>query len=217
MPVKYRQAAQAALELVRDPYDFPPAVRLAEAVADAWIIKTLYHRMVGALSYAEREHLRELTRRPIDLPALRELPPETFGKTYADFLDRHGLSPTAQVDAWPPIAEVFARDWIALRFARIHDMHHALLGFGADPHGEMGLQVFNLRNFREPFATLALASLPVTLFRYGDTPRMVREIRRGWGLGASTANLFHVPFEDLFAEDVEALRRRLGIEPAAVA
>jgi ubiquinone biosynthesis protein Coq4 len=211
MTIKYRQLVVAVYELLKDPFDFPPAVRLCDAVADTWVIRTLYQRMVADLPDEERSRLRELTRRPIDLDALRVLPPNTFGHCYAKFFEHRKLSPTAQVDAWPAIAQVFEKDWVMYRFPRVHDMHHLLLGFDIDAHGEMGLQMFNVRNFREPFGTLAMASFPWTAALYGDPLRMLREIERGYRLARHTKNLLTAPLEEYFERDIDDVRAELGI------
>ena len=211
MAIKYRQALGAAIELLRDPFDFPPAVRLCDAMADFWLVKRLYARILDGLPAEVAAHLYELTLRPIDLDALARMPEATFGRRYAAFLAAHKVSASAQVDAFPEIAKTFERHWILRRFARIHDMHHALLGFGVDAHGEMGLQMFNLRNFGEPYGALAMASFPVTALKYGEPRRMLREIAKGWTMGGRAANLFVVPFEDRFDADFAELRRELGL------
>jgi ubiquinone biosynthesis protein COQ4 len=167
--------------------------------------------MVADLPERERERLRELTLRPIDHVALLRLPEGTLGHAYAAFLRDRELSPTAQIDAFPEIAGAFERDWVFARFARVHDIHHALLGFGAGPHEELGLQAFNARNFREPHAFLAMVSLPVCALRYGDPARFLREVARGWRLGGMLPNLMTVPFEEMFEMDVDAARAQLFV------
>jgi ubiquinone biosynthesis protein COQ4 len=211
MAIRYRQLIVAVYELLKDPFDFPAAVRLCDAVADTWLLKTAYGRMVAELSDDERERLRALTLRPIDLDALRALPPNTFGHHYATFFERRALSPTAQTEAWPEVAKIFENDWIMHRFQRTHDMHHVLLDFGVDAHGEMGLQMFNLRNFHEPFGALAMASFPLTAALYGDPARMLREIEKGYRVGGAAKNLICAPLEEHFERDIDELRAELGI------
>jgi len=216
MAIKYRQLIGAVYELLQDPFDFPAAVRLCDAVADTRLLKAAYRRMVAALSDEEQERLRALTREPLDLGALRALPPNTFGHRLALFFEQRALSPAAQTEAWPEVARIFENDWIMHRFARTHDMHHLLLDFDVDAHGEMGLQMFNLKNFQEPFGALAMASLPLTVALYGDPARMLREIEKGYRLGGRVENLFCVPLEEFFARDLDELRAELGIRARAI-
>jgi hypothetical protein len=79
----------------------------------------------------------------------------------------------------------------------------------------MGLQVFNLRNYQEPFGALALASLPYAALVRGDAPGMIREMVRGWRLGRDLPNLFLSPIEELLALDLDEARARLGIPEGA--
>lgn len=211
MSIKYRQALGAAASLVRDPFDFPATMRFVDALADFTPMTRLYARMLDGVPPARVEHLRELTLRPLDLEAMRAMPAPTFGRRFAAFVDDHRLSLTAQIDAFPEMAAMLDRDWMMRRFARVHDMHHVLLGFGVDVPAEMGLQIFNLRNFREPYAALAAASLPVSLVKYGEPRRMLAEVARGWTLAGKARNLFVVPFEERLGDDFDALRAELGL------
>jgi ubiquinone biosynthesis protein COQ4 len=213
MALKYLQALSALSTLIRDPFDFPATMRFVDAVNDVWLVPHLHRRMLAGIPAGAVEHLRALTFRPIDLEALQRLPEGTLGRAYAAFIDGHRLSDTAQVDAFMPMATTLERSWFLKRFAWVHDIHHVLLGFDVDISAEMGLQIFNLRNFSEPFAALAAASLPLSLLRYGEAPRILREVARGWTLAGAVPNLFIVPFEEMFDTPLDDLRRTLGIPP----
>lgn len=214
MALKYLQALSALSTLIRDPFDFPATMRFVDAVNDVWLLSRLHRRMLAGIPADAVEHLRALTLRPVDLERLRRLPGGTLGHAVAVFLDGYRLSDTAQEDAFTPMATTLDHNWFLKRFARIHDIHHVLLGFGVDIPAEMGLQIFNLRNFNEPFAALAAASLPLSLLRYGEAPRTLREVARGWTLAGATPNLFIVPFEEMFETPLDDVRRSLGIHVA---
>lgn len=209
--IKLRYAMEGLGRLVRDPFDFFGAMIFFDGFADTAAVRGAYARMVAELTSAEREHLRELTLREVDVPALCAMPEGTLGRRYGELFRRDNVTPDAQVRAHAGLGDTFARNWVYLRFCRAHDFHHVLLGFDVDPQGEMGLQAFNLRNFGEPFAFLAMCSAPVTALRYGDGRRMLSEMARGWRLGASLPNLFVTPFEDWFADDLDVVRRRVGV------
>jgi ubiquinone biosynthesis protein COQ4 len=213
--IKWRHAAEGLARLVWDPFDFFGAMIFFDGFADTPALRAAYARMLRDLAPEARERLRALTLEPVDVPALLALPEGTLGRAYGELFRRDGVTPDAQVRAHPGLAETFARDWVYLRFCRVHDFHHVLLGFDVDPQGEMGLQAFNLRNFGEPFAALAMLSAPVTALRYGGAARMAREVRRGWGLGAALPNLFTAPFEAWFEEPLDAVRARVGLTRAA--
>jgi ubiquinone biosynthesis protein Coq4 len=211
MAVRFRQAAVAVAELLKNPFASSPSVRLVDAMALSWLLDRLHERMVEGLSEQARERLRALTRDPIDVDALLRLPPNTFGHQYAAFLRRHGLSASAVVDVYPPIAETFERRWIPWRSAKLHDMHHFLLDFPLSPRGETALQLFNLLNFREPWGALAMASLPLVIFKFGEPLLLLREMARAWSLSSRAENLWTTPFEELFAMDLSELRAQLRI------
>jgi ubiquinone biosynthesis protein Coq4 len=213
--IKWRHAARGLTRLVWDPFDFFGAMVFFDGFADTRAVRSAYARMLRDLSPAERDRLRALTLAPVDVPALLAMPEGTLGRAYGAIFQRDGVTPDAQVRAHPDLAETFARDWVYLRFCRVHDFHHVLLDFDVDPQGEMGLQAFNLRNFAEPFAALAMLSAPVTALRYGDAARMAREVKRGWALGAALPNLFTTPFEAWFEDPVEVVRARVGITRGA--
>lgn len=215
MPAKIRQAIGAVAELLRSPFDSAPSVRLVDAMADTWLLRRLYGRMADDLPEPARERLHKLTRAPIDIAGLLALPPRSFGHQYAAFLRDRGLSATAVVDLHAPIGDTFARHWIPWRSAKLHDMHHFLLDFPLTPRGELALQLFNLKNFREPWGVLAMASAPLVIALYGEPVLLFRELARAWALADRAENLWTTPFEDLYALDIEDVRARLRITPAS--
>ncbi|NJO43919.1 MAG: hypothetical protein HC865_25995 [Cyanobacteria bacterium RU_5_0] len=63
----------------------------------------------------------------VNLERLRSLPSGTFGRAWADSLDRNNLTPLA-----------------GLRRKQLHDGIHVLTGYGTDPLGEAEVQAFLL-------------------------------------------------------------------------
>jgi ubiquinone biosynthesis protein Coq4 len=64
----------------------------------------------------------------VDIEKLRTLPPDTFGRTWADFLDAHNLKPFTT----------------GSRRKQLHDDVHVLTDYGTDPIGEAEVQAFLL-------------------------------------------------------------------------
>lgn len=211
MSIKLSQALTATGGLLRDPTDFAGGVRLFDSVADTRLLRFFYTRMLADLTPEERERLREHTARPVDLAVYARMAPGTLGRAYATYFDVTGFSPESQRIAHPPIAEAFARDWIYERFVRVHDFHHVLLDFSTDVWGEVGLQAFDFVNFGEPFGAMVTFGSPLVAWRCGDPMRLAREIAKGLRLGRGVPNLFAAPFEDWATEDLDGLRRRLGV------
>ncbi len=211
MPIKMRLAARALVDLVRDPMDFRGAMLISDALVASRTMHGFYARMLRGLTQAEIDHLRELTHRPVDRPALSKLPVGSFGRGLADFFDRHGLTSDAQIEAHPGMAKVFQEDWLLLRFVRTHDMHHVLAGFRPDVPGEMGLQAFNLVNFGEPYALLAMLAVPRVIAVHGNARETLHQVVRGISLARAAPNLFAAPLEDWYERDLGELRRELGL------
>ena len=64
----------------------------------------------------------------VDIEKLRTLPPDTFGRTWTDFLDAHNLKPFTT----------------GSRRKQLHDGVHVLTGYGTHPIGEAEVQAFLL-------------------------------------------------------------------------
>jgi ubiquinone biosynthesis protein COQ4 len=211
MAIKVRQALRSALTLIKNPDNFAASVELAEALA-GWSLRRLrYQRTLATLPPEAAAHLREITERPVDVDELLRLPENTLGHRYGRFILDNGIDPDAPQRAFPPMAQAFADDWLLLRFQRTHDIHHLLLGWGFDFPAELGLQIFTVRNFLEPYGLFAIGSIPVAMVTTGEPRRVLREVAKGWTLGGRLPDLFWMPLEDMFPMDFDEVRAKLGI------
>ncbi|MFN7147810.1 MAG: Coq4 family protein, partial [Myxococcota bacterium] len=206
-----RAAARAATRLVWTPLDFRQAVRFADAVADTWLVRTLYLRLADGLDPAHAARIRALNATPIDLAALLALPPNTFGHAFARFIRDNGIAVGGQVKACPELADTLAHNWVMDRFVRVHDFHHTLFGVSADPVSEAALQAFNFANFREPFGAMGIVATPLVMRAYGEWRRTVRGTVRGIRTGRACPNLLWHPYEEWWADDLDVVRARVGI------
>ncbi len=208
-----RQALGAVRQLVREPYHLESDVQLFDALAEFGPVAGLYRRMVSDLDPSQRAHLESLTRRPVDLESLAALPEGTLGRAYIDWLSSNGLVYDYFLQAFPPSRARLERNWVMLRFAKTHDLHHVVLGLQASVPEETALQVFNLLNFREPYGAASVVGLPWLLWVYREhgvrstLDLMRRVVPWSWRL----PNLFAFPFEDHYADDLVDVRRQLGI------
>mgnify|MGYP002777837617 CR=1 FL=1 len=146
----------------------------------------------------------------IDLAALRRLPPGSFGRAYADFLDTNHLEPFVVSPAIDPALLRRNAHWA--RYALVHDMFHVLLGYGPDLAGEAGVYAFTLgqRIARVFWLWLPIAALVLPLLAPWQLPRMLAGARRGWALGRRLDCMLALPLERRFADDLDAVRRELG-------
>lgn len=215
MAGKVRQGLRATFHLVRDPLAPRNIGMMLDAIGDVGVMQRLRGRMVAGLTPEEKERLRQLTAVPTDVEALLALPEDTFGHQLALHLRSHGFAPDGEHTEFPAVNALFARDWVLGRFARLHDMLHVLLGFDTSPAEEVAMQLFHLVNFGEPNGVLAMAALPLVLYRHGEPRRTARELRRAWVLARQAHNLFTSPVEELLPLNLDEARRRLGILPRA--
>lgn len=209
--LKVRKAVRAASRLVWTPLDFRQAVQFADAVADTWIVRHLYLRLADDLDPATAAHIRALNARPIELEPLLALPPNTFGWHFAHFIRDNNIAVGGQVKAYPELAESLANNWVMDRFVRVHDFHHTLLGFTADPVSEAGLQAFNFVNFGEPFGAMGIVATPLVMRAYKQPIRTLRVTAHGIRLGRVCPNLLWHPYEEWWADDIDEVRARVGI------
>jgi len=155
-----------------------------------------------------------------DREPLRRLPEGTYGRVYADFMDREGLTPdgvnqAASESAGEEDVEQFRRDYPELMrlFRHLnasHDLWHVLTGYGRDALGEIALLAYTYR------MTGNLGIRAIVFFggrkyaREAGVPTG-RVIQEGLDLGARSA---WIPGEDLpglFALPIAEARARMKL------
>ncbi|MCT0200518.1 pyrroloquinoline quinone biosynthesis protein [Synechococcus sp. CS-1325] len=163
---------------------------------------------------------------PYDADALRKLPRGTLGHTYATALGCLGYD----INFFPEPTfynnlETDA-DYINYRVFATHDIHHIISGFSLDGRGEIGVVSISVGQFNHPgLGFLDLVILLLTWLK-SDVPldqieavehqaRTARYtlgmILRGLEMAEQAQPLFPVLWEDRMGQDLEELRRELGI------
>jgi ubiquinone biosynthesis protein COQ4 len=170
----------------------------------------------GAHAYPEVEsRLRDLAvpLPQIDLAALRQLSPGTFGRAYADHMDAKGLMPL--VVSPSVVAELAGTDILAVRYAVLHDAFHVLLGFDTDLIGELGVWSFVSKQRYSPALRRAgaLARVLYTL----AAPLKFKELKAarasGERMAVEAACLIAEPIQAFWSEQLTGVRQRLRIQP----
>lgn len=168
--------------------------------------------LLGQVSPRQRQALASIEPLipTLDIHALRELPADSFGRAYAEFLDAHGLHPFTISEEVP--SAVVDRNAHWARYALLHDMFHVLLGYGPDLAGEMGVYAFSLaqRTSTLFWIYLPLAWLVMPLLAPHRVPQMIRNFRRGFRLGRALDNMLARRLEGRFTVPLEQLRDELG-------
>lgn len=116
-------------------------IRSWENLGDVAVLKvTLFQQNEGESRYREAvEALKDRNFDILRLEELKEMPEESFGRAYYEFMVRNELKP---FNFSENIKALFDRYPVTVRYARVHDMFHTLLGFEADLSGEVGVYAF---------------------------------------------------------------------------
>ena len=165
---------------------------------------------------------------PYDVAALKQLPKGSLGHTYATVMETLNYD----INFFPDPAfynnlETDA-DYINYRVYATHDIHHILSGYSLDNFGEMGVVSISVGQFSFPgFLFLDLIGLTLSFFQtdkldeeYSDDTELASSIgysydliRQGMEMGIRSKPLFPVIWEERMDQNLEDLRRELGIEP----
>ncbi|MCC6919871.1 MAG: ubiquinone biosynthesis protein [Alphaproteobacteria bacterium] len=219
----WRTAFRAVRALLSDPNDTVQVFRIMGALNGA-ASRTGYQRLIktpegGVLAYRREELVAKL----MDRIWLAQYAPGTVGAAYRDFLDRTGYSAGGLADVSkqdtkaPDVAHPYA--WFGRRTRDMHDIWHVLTGYQADePLGEVCLVAFSYAQTGGlGWAFIALSAVLKDLRKTGGRA-IARAAWEGYRHGRKASWLAAEDIDTLFAEPIEAARRRLNIaEPVRYA
>ena len=173
----------------------------------------------GKRLLAERPDLLE---RLLDDDYLRSLPNGSLGHAYLDFMRTNRLDAGLYTETHriPEVAKRLGWDeqfaWVVQRGLILHDLLHALGGYGPDIAGEIAALGFT-HGQAPNVGTVIVAGLAYVL--PVGVPK--REIRRLWkesvARSRNAALLMAQPYEELLELPLDDVRRRLEIAPTAEA
>lgn len=217
MPIRIRPVLRTLPGLLRDPFNVHLGVEFMHGIIDTPMLRVAFEQMLIGVDPTERAHLERLTRSAIDYDALAALPEDTFGGAYSRFLARSDFDPEFHASVYPPCLEGLDRNWTYARFARLHDMHHVMLGVGLSPQEEIALQLFLFVNTRDPVSMGFAGGLPYFAARYGRLGWTFTESRRLVKAARALPNLFRFPYEEIMEEPLVSVRARVGLPAAGYA
>ncbi len=149
-----------------------------------------------------------------DFEQLATLPPGTFGREYARFMQANQLRPIVPTDRVDPA--LIARNAFTVRYAAIHDMVHVLTGFDTSWPGEVGVWAFvGGQNFSFGFRIAAVVAL---LFAPLRAPLRMgqawRNFRVGWAMGKQARLMLVQRLEERFEHRLADVRAELRVQGA---
>jgi ubiquinone biosynthesis protein COQ4 len=216
------QAAFRAMRiLLADPKDTVQVFRIMEALNSGTAVRN-YHRLLqtpegGRIAYNRVELVDRLTN-----PAfLAPFGAGTVGAAYRAFLERTGFSAAGLADVSKAVErnreDQHPYAWFGRRERDIHDVWHVLTGYSAnEPLGELCLVAFSYAQSRGlGWAFIGVTgTLKALMQPHGLT--VARAVWEGYRHGRTAKWLHAEDIETLFAEPLDAARKRLNIaQPAA--
>ena len=196
-----------------NPYRHDMVAALGEATAQPYFITRLRNSML--LSPTGRRILRDrprITSKALKPSELRQLPPNSVGRVYAEWLDREGVTPDTR-DAVRYIDNE-EEAYVMQRYRECHDFYHAVTGLPVWVEGEIGLKAFEFANTGLPMTGLSLAAI---IRLKPEQRRRMFEVYLPWafneGWKMKSGELLNVYWEEELKTPVKDLRKRLGITP----
>ncbi|CAG90725.2 DEHA2G15796p [Debaryomyces hansenii CBS767] len=186
-------------------------VALGESTAITPVLTKLQTQMLS--DPVGRQILRErprITSTSLDLDKLRELPDNTIGKTYVNWLDREGVSPDTRVPVKYIDDEELA--YIYQRYRECHDFYHSITGLPIIIEGEIAVKILEFMNIGIPMSGLGALFAPLRL-KPSQKERLYN-IYYPWGFksGLNSKPLINVYWENILEEDINEFRHKMGIE-----
>lgn len=150
-----------------------------------------------------------------DHAPLLALPEGTVGRTYAEFMEREGLSAIGLFEESVKMGRPRYDDqlqWVIDRMRDTHDLLHILTGYGRDALGEQCVLAFTYGQQPSPgnlfIAWLGALEIKRTVKPKAPVFGAVREAQR---MGKAARRLIDEDIRALMVEPIEVARARLGI------
>jgi len=222
-PVEWRAAWRALRQLIADPtrtelvFEFIGA--LGGPDGEPWFQRCLRDPAGRRLLMTGSD----LGTMLCDRDLLARMPEGSLGRAYLAHLDRFGLDPNGVIEAQRRAAaergltaDDPARRWFFDRVQLMHDLWHALTGYGADEMGEGALLAFSWPQM----VSRGVGLLVLTAAVIGPKDRRLawqRYLARAFVRGRRARRLHFVAWEDLLPRPLSEVRSALRIEAPEVA
>ncbi|MBE9206404.1 hypothetical protein IQ244_07730 [Nostoc sp. LEGE 06077] len=146
---------------------------------------------------------------PPDMTALAQLPSESLGRCFAEYIEQTGFDPNYYRSL--PITD--DTSYILTRLRQTHDIWHLVTGLGSNVNGELGLQAFCLAQIRIPLPILLIAGgLLRTLFTAPEElGNLLENIAIGYRMGAKAKPFLAQKWEDNWEKPLTVWRKELDI------
>lgn len=152
-----------------------------------------------------------------DHAPLLALPEGTVGRTYAEFMEREGLSAIGLYEESVKMGRPRYDDqlqWVIDRMRDTHDLLHILTGYGRDALGEQCVLAFTYGQQPSP-GNLFIAWLGALEIKRTVKPKasIIGAVAEAQRMGKAARRLLDEDIRALMAEPIEVARARMGIGP----
>jgi ubiquinone biosynthesis protein COQ4 len=148
----------------------------------------------------------------IDLNALHQLPSDTLGYHYADYMLRHQLQ---HLVTSPATTEA---EFIDNHMRETHDIWHVVTGSSIDMHGEIQLQAFCVAQLQVSRFWMALMTknlLKASIYNIEAADGYLTALTTGWMMGKAAQPLFGVDWLSMWELPLDRVRASLDITVVA--
>ena len=217
--MEWRRALRALGRLVEDPERTDQVFELIQALTGNSIVRA-FRKFA-----AHPEGQRILRDRPdlvavlADRERLAAMPRGSLGRTYLAFMGGEQLSADGLRVAHEKVRDRAAESdvdeplrYFAERLRDQHDLWHVLTGYGRDEAGEVAVLSFTLAQTRNPGVALIVAAA-CWLGPWGNAFAWQRYLGSAFLRGWRAERLPVTYWEELLAEPLDAVRRRLRVAP----
>jgi ubiquinone biosynthesis protein COQ4 len=148
-----------------------------------------------------------------DIDALRQLPPSTLGRRYADLILSLGYDP----EFFRPRDVSSEGRWLTQRIATTHDIHHVIAGFGTEAAGENGVLAITASQIGFPGYVLLTSAGQLASFRFQPDrfPSISAAVGHGHSIARQAQCLAAAKWEEGWDKPVRQWRQELGIHDPA--
>lgn len=146
----------------------------------------------------------------IDLEQLSHYPQGTFGREYADHMQKNHLQP---LNISPESEDIAKGNVFALRYIVTHDIFHVLLGFDTSYAGEIGVLAFAAeQNYSKSLKiSLWFAKVIYPILAPQQFKAIFANLKKGKELAKKADFLLGYRFEEHWQEPIQTMRKRLSI------
>lgn len=210
------QAVKAVRRLMADPDATEEVFTILKAMRGRSAIRLFERFRKNPMGARILEERRVLLASLSDKAALAALSEGSLGRAYQRFMQAENLSPEGLVTSsqiWEEENLTAEARLFRERMRDMHDLTHALTGYGRDPLGELCLLAFTFSHTRN----LGMGLIVLMGFFKIDSWKVRRAVLEGLRHGYQARCWFPaMDWENLLSEPLLDLRRRFGIsEPRA--